>query len=173
MLLLSLAFIYGFLVSDKQIFPHTLLKSLDYETSIYKAADISKMDRDWAIKLAKGSYILHIRHAQREKWIDVTAFDALELAFDIKAEDSSFNKAVCLTNQGDEEAKLIGEIFKLGNINISEVISSPSCRARETAMLAFGTIDRISNSLLHRTAMTVNQHLPMAIRLREASHIAG
>ena len=34
-------------------------------------------------------------------------------------------------------------------MKISEVISSPSCRARQTSNLAFGRIDKISNALVH------------------------
>lgn len=166
-LLIFISFIYGFLVSDKKVFPYHLLKSNISENSIYTSYEVSKLDREWAEKLNKGGYIIHLRHAQREKWNDVTAFDAWELANKIKAEDSSFGRAVCLTDQGDEEARLIGNIFNMAGIEISEIISSPSCRARETAIIAFGKIDRISNSLLHRTAMTHGQHISMTKKLRE------
>ena len=166
------SFTWGFLTIYKQTFPYNVLKKVfnvkpPQETSIYKDSELALLDKNWVNKLAEGGYIIHFRHAQRERWNDVTAFDAWELANNIKAEDSLFNKSVCLTDQGDEEAKLIGNVFRKANIYISKVISSPSCRARETAVLAFGKIDQISNSLLHRTAMTPNQHLPMTKKLRE------
>ena len=62
----------------------------------------------WAKRLQEGSLIVHLRHAQREKWNDVTAFDALELAKGLSAENEGFRRATCLTEQGVEEAKMIG-----------------------------------------------------------------
>ena len=40
--------------------------------------DGSKKDKEVAKKLMKGGYILHFRHAEREKWIDVAMYDSLE-----------------------------------------------------------------------------------------------
>ena len=34
--------------------------------------------RYWAEEIIKGGYILHFRHAERDKWIDVHMYDALE-----------------------------------------------------------------------------------------------
>jgi len=164
--LLLLSFLWGYLASYKNIFPNNIIMPDKYESK-YKDYELVKLDQKWVKKLAEGGYFIHIRHAQREKWTDVTAFDAWELSNNIQAESSSFDKAVCLTDQGDEEAKLIGNIFEMANVKISRVISSPSCRARETAIIAFGQVDQISNSLLHRTAMTPEQHLPMTLKLRE------
>ena len=124
-------------------------------------------DQYWANEVLKGGYILHFRHTQREKWDDVTGFDALELSKNIDAETSSFKKATCLTQQGIEEAKLINNFFKILDIKISKVISSPSCRSKMTSRYAFGGTDIISNSLLHRSAMTGSQKLEMANHLKK------
>ena len=157
-----LMFLWGSLTVHKKVFPYKFIMGFVKETKI----DKSELHIKWAKEVIKGGYILHFRHAQREKWDDVTAFDAYELLYQINAEDSSFKKAVCLTEQGIEEAKLIGKIFRTLDVNISKVISSPSCRARQTALIAFNKIDKISNSLLHRTAMKINQHNDFAIKLR-------
>ena len=50
---------------------------------------------------------------------------------------------------------------------VSDVVTSPSCRARQTALLAFGKIDAIDNALLHRTAMMREQHPMFARQLRK------
>ena len=92
----------------------------------------------WAQKIVAGGYILHFRHVQREKWTDVTAFDAYELNMGLDASQSTFDKATCLTPQEIEEAKLIGHVFKMIGLDVSDVVTSPSCRARKTALLAFG-----------------------------------
>ena len=105
-----------------------------------------------AQEILKGGYILFIRHAERykaEPFQAVQTYDAYELNNKILAENSFFSKMVCLNEEGKMQGKLIGEIFKDLGVPISQVISSPSCRARQTAMLAFGKIDKIYNSLLH------------------------
>ncbi len=124
----------------------------------YELNASEKLDREWAQKLRLGGYILHFRHAQREQWNDVFAFDAYELLAGLDASKSSFSRATCLTYQGKEEAKLLGIALKVAFVSIQEVISSPSCRARQTSLLAFKKIDRIENSLLHRSAIPRVQH---------------
>ena len=42
----------------------------DYETCLN--------DEYWAKEILNGGYILHFRHAEREKWIDVQMYDSLE-----------------------------------------------------------------------------------------------
>lgn len=83
------------------------------------------------------------------------------------AEDESFSKATCLTPQGFEEAKAIGVIFKIAKVEVSQVWSSPSCRARQTSSGAFGRISDLDNSLLHRSAMPKHQWVAFDNRLRE------
>jgi phosphohistidine phosphatase SixA len=94
-------------------------------------------------------YILFFRHAEREKWLDVKSYDAIELENNILAEKSSFKKAVCLSSRGVEQAKMMGEYFKKIDLKVKSIISSPSCRARQTAMFSFGEIDKIRNELVH------------------------
>ncbi|WP_440669497.1 histidine phosphatase family protein [Candidatus Pelagibacter sp. HIMB1483] len=107
-------------------------------------------DKKWFEEILDNpGYILFFRHAEREKWLDVKFYDAIELENNILAENSSFNKAVCLSSRGLEQAKIMGEYFKKINLNINVIVSSPSCRARQTAMLALGRIDIIENELVH------------------------
>jgi hypothetical protein len=123
-------------------------------------------DKYWASKIRAGGFIIHLRHAQRERWEDVAAFDMVEIATKADASQSSYKRAVCLTERGIEEAKIIGEVFRLAEVKIDKVISSPSCRARQTAMYAFGHVDAIANSLLHRVAIMRDQHGDFARDLR-------
>lgn len=105
--------------------------------------------REMAVELQKGGYILYFRHAQRSKWDTVLAFDIYEMATGVGAAESTFRDAVCLTAQGREEAKMIGKLFELAKIPIGAVAASPSCRARQTGELAFGHVDVISKGLAH------------------------
>ena len=121
----------------------------------------------WAHEVIKGGYILHFRHAQRAKWTSVTAFDAVELYQKLDASSESFSAATCLTPRGIQEAELIGRVFDMLTVKVSSVYSSPSCRARQTSLHAFGTEGTIDNSLLHRTAIKAQQHGAFAESLRK------
>lgn len=147
----------------------------------YQLTAEEQLAKDWAERLRLGGYIVHFRHAQREQWIDVTAFDAFELIKGVDASKTTFSKATCLTDQGKEEAKLLGKAFVLASVSFSKVVSSPSCRARQTSLLAFKRIDLIANSLLHRSAIPKVQHeafdsalrdLLMTLKLKPGSNIA-
>lgn len=133
-----------------------------------KAHTILNPENDvvWAKKVAGGGYILHFRHAQREKWNDVTGFDAIELLKNYTPENVPFPRATCLSDQGKQEAKLIGDVFAATKVPIGRVVTSPSCRSRQTATIAFGKYDAISNSLLHRTAIPERQHVEFNKELR-------
>ena len=155
-ILFTFSFVWGvFTVRDK-IFPYNLAKSI-YTKFVPAPVSRYETDKLWAKKISEGGYILHFRHAQREKWHDVTAFDAYEYYTRSNAENSSYAKATCLTAQGIEEAKLIGEVFKINSVKVDKVISSPSCRAVQTARYAFGKVDFVDISLLHRTAIMQDQ----------------
>jgi phosphohistidine phosphatase SixA len=168
------AFAYGALTVHKQGFLYTLLrKACNFvrgekaEPGSLPYTHVSKDDVIWAERVIQGGYILVFRHADRELWDEVTAFDAYELASATAAEESSFARATCLSERGVEEAKLIGKVFEMLGVNVSQVISSPSCRARQTARIAFGSIDRVSNSLLHRSAIAPSQHDIFDAHLRD------
>ena len=97
----------------------------------------------------EGGYILFFRHAEREKWLDVTAYDAHALIMSFDEESSYFEKTVCLSERGKIQAQMMGDFLNYLDIPIQEVISSPSCRATQTSNMAFGGIDKIENLLLH------------------------
>ena len=95
-----------------------------------------------------GGYILHFRHAERDKWTDVEMYDALETELQNGnsnsfrfAENEYFESAVCLNKRGKIQAEAMGEVIKYSKLPVSYVISSPSCRARQTADLVFGGYD--------------------------------
>ena len=123
--------------------------------------------REAAQRVLEGGYILHVRHAERQKWPAVIAFDVFETETADDAARASYRDAVCLTPQGQEEAKMLGAIFDLANVPVSEVIASPSCRAQQTAQLAFGTVDRTEVALVHTPAFNVQNRPEFATALRD------
>ncbi len=117
---------------------------------------LTKEDKYWANKILDGGYILHFRHAERDKWIDVQMYDSLEsdvhnngINESRYAENTYFEKAVCLNERGKVQAKSIAEHLANINFPFGYVVSSPSCRARQTANLAFGGYDSLDRILVH------------------------
>jgi phosphohistidine phosphatase SixA len=141
-------------------------KQFERAGSAERAARKLDQNKVWADRVIQGGYILHFRHAQREKWHDSSAFDSYALVKGIDAATSTFARATCLTPQGVEEARLIGEVFRMAGVKVSSVVSSPSCRARQTAQYAFGE-HTVSNSLLARTGIMVEQRDDFDVELRK------
>ena len=122
----------------------------------------------WAQEIMKGGYILHFRHAERDKWIDVHMYDVLESDVHDKginqsrlAENEYFKDAVCLNERGEIQSRAMGEHLENIKFPIGYVISSPICRSRQTAELAFGGYDDLERTLVHRGAHREdpNQHI--------------
>jgi len=149
-------------LTDKQLL---YLKKKGYQTDI----DQKFLKQIyWSERIKDGGLILLFRHSERQKWDNsVEGFDTYELFNNHNAREKSYYKATCLTEKGIEETKLIKESFQKANIKISKIISSPSCRARETALYAFGRIDEYVNALLHYTAFHPADRKDLGIRLRE------
>ena len=99
--------------------------------------------------ILKGGYILFFRHGEREKWIDVKMYDSFEAKHNLKAENLYFSKAVCLNSRGLVQTKMMGSIWKELNIPYHTVITSPSCRARQTADRVFGGYNQVKNVFMH------------------------
>jgi phosphohistidine phosphatase SixA len=128
-------------------------ESIGYKTSY----GVTELDSYWAKQVMNGGYILHFRHAERDKWIDVQMYDALESDVHNNgsnesryAEEDYFSAAVCLNERGKIQAKAIGETIKHIGLPIGDVHSSVSCRARQTTELAFGGFDKLHRILVHK-----------------------
>ena len=125
-------------------------------TSVSPKYNSDKFSKYWAKEIMNGGYILHFRHAERDKWIDVTMYDALESHVHQNGENNSryaendyFAEAVCLNDRGKIQAKAMGESLKHIGLPIGIVVSSVSCRARQTANLAFNGYDWTETILVH------------------------
>lgn len=126
----------------------------------------TKKDKEWAKKIMQGGYILHFRHAERDKWIDVHMYDSLESDVHDNgidqtryAENDYFKNAVCLNERGVIQARAMGEHLKNINFPIGVVVSSTSCRARQTAELAFDGFDKLKRDLVHAGPYSEDQIL--------------
>ena len=115
-------------------------------------------DKDiyWANEILNGNYILHFRHAEREKWIDLHMYDVMESDYHNNgidesafAENKYYANAVCLNERGKIQAKAMKEVLSRIKLPVSRVLSSVSCRSRQTANLAFGGYDSLHRILVH------------------------
>ncbi len=96
-----------------------------------------------------GGYVLLFRHGNREKWIDVYMYDAKEATEGIDGSETYFNDAVCLSDEGKIQVRVMGEVLQEIKLPVGKVVSTPSCRARQTASALFGTEGEINNQFLH------------------------
>ena len=80
-------------------------------------------NQKWAEEIVKGGYILHLRHAMREKFAgSVTTYDALELLNKEDARETDYYRAVCLTERGILDSKVIGKTFKFFCSILSKIL---------------------------------------------------
>lgn len=77
--------------------------------------------------LQQGRHVLYLRHAMTEKKADADKLD-----FDDCATQRN------LDDQGRRAAAAIGDGMMRLRIPVAEVLSSPFCRTRDTALIAFG-----------------------------------
>ena len=153
-LLISLSS-FTYLVRERKFITRNI-KELISRKSYINNYEISEKDRFWAKEILSGGYILFFRHAERDKWIDVQMYDALESELQDKnpnsfrfAENEYFEGAVCLNERGKIQAKAMGEVIKFSKLPVGYVVSSPSCRARQTADLVFGGYDKLEKKFVH------------------------
>src|SRR5688572_11893240 len=81
-----------------------------------------------APELSRGGYVFYVRHASTRKDQED------QKLVDFKDCNTQRN----LSDQGKEEALRLGQGMRKLKIPVGKVVSSPYCRARDTAKLAFG-----------------------------------
>ena len=116
-------------------------------------------DKYWVNQLKEGGYIVYMRHAERNKWLYTGMFDAAEISENRRGENEYFEDFVCLNNKGKIQAKMIKEFIKKHGMKISQVISSPSCRARQTAEIGFGKIDIEDKVLVYESVFDEDKNI--------------
>ena len=112
-------------------------------------------------KLKQGGYILYFRHAATDHSIDD------QHPVDLTNCATQRN----LSEQGINQAKLIGKEVKTLGIKIGDVASSPYCRCRDTAQLAFGKY-RIDEDLYFSISAQPEERLRITNSLRRMLTVA-
>lgn len=150
---------FGFIFLNRVTFK-SLIKSKFTSNSV--DIELSKEnDKQWAKEISNGGYILLFRHAERDKWVDVGVYDALESDMHDNGpnntrfgENEYFANAVCLNAKGKIQAKAMKEVIDYSKLPIGYVISSPICRSRQTANIAFGGYEALHRDLVYKGPFT-------------------
>ena len=88
--------------------------------------------RELVEALAKGGYVILMRHAATDRFVgDPDQFDLADCTTQRN-----------LSEEGRRQATLIGRSFEKLGIEISRVLTSPFCRCVDTAKLAFGRVEK-------------------------------
>lgn len=95
------------------------------------AAPLARADEATWRRLRAGGLVILMRHA--------TAGPGLGDPPGLRLDDCATQRN--LTDAGREEAKRVGQRLKAEKVPIARVYTSPWCRCRETAMLAFGSAE--------------------------------
>lgn len=85
--------------------------------------------------MQQGGYVIYLRHA---------ATDHKQKDIDRKNLENCGTQRN-LSELGKQQAMVIGASFKVKNISVSKVLSSPWCRAKDTAYLGFGRAEITSD----------------------------
>jgi phosphohistidine phosphatase SixA len=109
-------------------------------------------------QLRDGGYVLFMRHTNT----DASKPDRLP---NVDLNDCSTQRP--LTEEGLEIARQIGRKIRKAKIPIGEVISSPMCRAKETAKAAFVPEFSVNNLLIFTSNMTDKDKAPVVEAARE------
>lgn len=95
-----------------------------------------------------GGYVLFMRHAARATSPNLNMYDVSDAVAGLQ--DINMKAAgYCLSDLGKTDAEIIGHQLRYLGVKVDEVFTSPTCRTRETAERAFGTIGRIDPLLSH------------------------
>lgn len=103
------------------------------------------------VELRSGGFVLYMRHGET----DSSRPDRVP---HVDLNDCSTQRQ--LTKEGRETAAFVGRAVRRAGIPVREVVSSPFCRAKESARAAFGERFQVVNQLAYTANMTSEEKKP-------------
>jgi phosphohistidine phosphatase SixA len=97
--------------------------------------------------LRQGGLVIYLRHAHTDWSQNDRELEWVKEMLDDRSLLEDCDRQRLLTDEGRAEAQAIGEAIRSQGIPIGQVLSSPWCRTRETAELAFGGADVAEDKL--------------------------
>jgi broad specificity phosphatase PhoE len=113
-------------------------------------------------ELRNGGFTFFVRHGSRDE-----VSDAIDRASLLNIVPSEYRRGLCLNEQGRVESQILGQFFRAEKIPIGEVVASPVCRARETAELSLGRVDRLDPSLILPPLLTPGEQRAAQMNLKK------
>ena len=109
--------------------------------------------------LRRGGYVIYMRHGSTDN-SRADLFPGLDLA------DCATQRV--LTDGGRKMASQLGESIRRARLPVAEIRTSPLCRTRETAALAFpGHSAEVDSNLMYTANLTSAQKAPVLAKTRE------
>lgn len=108
--------------------------------------------------LREGGYVLYMRHGN-------TDASRPDRAPQVDLNDCATQRP--LTEEGRQVAARVGEALRKARIPLGEILSSPLCRATESALAAFGKNFKVENHLMYTANMTSGEKKPIIEKTRE------
>lgn len=108
-------------------------------------------------QIREGGFVLYMRHGKTDSSIpDQVPIDL---------EDCSTQRP--LTEEGILEIAAIGQAIRQLGIPVGEIISSPLCRAKGSAAIAFGEDFEVNENLMYTAHLTTQQKAPIVAMTRQ------
>lgn len=107
--------------------------------------------------LRQGGFVLYMRHGATDS--------AYPDQVPIDLNDCSTQRP--LTEAGRAEIATVGQAIRQARIPVSEIFSSPLCRARESTQIAFGDRFTVINELMYTAHLTSAEKLPVIMMTRQ------
>ncbi len=108
-------------------------------------------------EIRSGGLVLYMRHGKTDpRQPDQVPIDL---------EDCATQRP--LTEEGRAEIAAVGAAVRAAGIPVAQVLASPLCRARESALLAYGPGFQVENLLMYTAHLTSEQKAPVVAKTRE------
>ena len=163
--MLTIFYAWGLVTVQYKYFPYSYIVTIKSKLTGSKTNnnEANEAHEKWANEIKNGNYTLYFRHSHRNKIDTIIAHDILELLNANHIEGSS-----CLSSQGKKDAKLVGQIFAKIEMQVGTIISSPICRSKEMAEIAFGRIDVVDYSFIYRPLLNEREYKLHSEKIKKA-----
>lgn len=139
------------------ISPAALADAQEDDFGEIREFDTKPLTRAIVEQLRKGGYVLYMRHGNT----DTTKPDQI----DADINDCATQRP--LSQEGKRIVTSIGKIIRKAKIPVGEIHSSPMCRAKDSALLAFGKTGSLNAGLMYTANMTDKQKFQALDTIRE------
>lgn len=113
--------------------------------------------KELLVQLRSGGFVLYMRHGTSDNRIP-------DRVPHVDLNDCSTQRP--LTEKGRKVSAFVGKSIRMAGIPVTDVVSSPLCRAKETAHAAFGSNFQILQQLMSTSNMTSEEKKPNLEALR-------